>query len=267
MKIDYVTSFVTCWRMKLNNGKLLCFTDSDQDILFEDEVYVCGSYFTPNTITSSNELAQDNFKISGIIDGKIIERKSLLDGDFSDSYLEIFLINLLEAPHSKIILKTGWLGEIKCNQYNFTAEIYSLGSKTNNVIGQCYSSSCRVEFADQYCKINKEKYLINGVVTELAEKNSFIDESRKEPDDYFAKGILTFISGVNNGRKYSVSEFRNNKIILDFISDLKITIGDQYKIIAGCDKSIQTCINKFNNAINFRGEPYIPSQHQLIIGN
>ena len=142
-----------------------------------------------------------------------------------------------------------------------------MGSKTNNVIGKCYSSSCRAEFADKYCQIKEEKYISSGAVTHLAGNNSFLDSLREEPDDYFTKGILTFVSGVNKGRKYNITQFRDKKITLEFIFALKITIGDQYKIIAGCDKSIDSCINKFNNAINFRGEPYVPNRHQLVVGN
>ena len=38
-------------------------------------------------------------------------------------------------------------------------------------------------------------------------------------------------------------------------------------ITAGCDKNIETCINKFDNAINFRGESYIPAKNLLVAGN
>ncbi|WP_353285542.1 phage BR0599 family protein [Wolbachia endosymbiont (group B) of Agrotis puta] len=39
---------------------------------------------------------------------------------------------------------------------------------------------------------------------------------------------------------------------------IKISTGDKYSILAGCDKAFLTCKNKFNNTVNFRGEPYIP---------
>ncbi|MDE5056044.1 phage BR0599 family protein [Wolbachia endosymbiont of Drosophila bicornuta] len=32
----------------------------------------------------------------------------------------------------------------------------------------------------------------------------------------------------------------------------------KYSILAGCDKTFPTCRSKFNNTVNFRGEPYIP---------
>ena len=36
-----------------------------------------------------------------------------------------------------------------------------------------------------------------------------------------------------------------------------LSVGDYYEIYAGCDKTLATCKEKFNNVINFRGEPYI----------
>jgi uncharacterized phage protein (TIGR02218 family) len=37
-----------------------------------------------------------------------------------------------------------------------------------------------------------------------------------------------------------------------------IQVGNSFQIVAGCDKTHQTCISKFNNIINFRGEPFVP---------
>ncbi|MFU7503175.1 MAG: phage BR0599 family protein [Candidatus Tisiphia sp.] len=45
------------------------------------------------------------------------------------------------------------------------------------------------------------------------------------------------------------------------------TISDSMKrnktvlLTVGCDKKFITCCNKFNNAINFRGEPLIPDDN------
>lgn len=265
--MNNVTKIAVCWRIKLSNDKLLYFTDADQKLIYKGEVYVCGSYFTPNSIISSNELGQDSFSISGIIDGEYITQESLIAGDLSEGYIEIFLINLDDLLAERVILKTGWLGEIKYDPQSFTAEITSIGGRANNVIGKCYSSSCKVEFASKYCGKNVADYSYDGVVMGLAEVNSFVDSAREEPDGYFSQGSLLFTSGKNYGRKYNVKESREGKISLDFIIDLKIAIGDEYQVIAGCDKAINTCINKFNNAINFRGEPYIPSRHKLVAGD
>ncbi|MCT4635192.1 MAG: DUF2163 domain-containing protein [Rickettsiales bacterium] len=256
-------NMVTCLRMQMSEGKLLCFTDSDMDVIYKNERYRSGSYFTPNTVVSSNELSEDNFSISGIIDGDLITKKSITAGNFSNSYIELFVIK----NDKKNILKTGWIGDISYNDNKFTASINSLSSKTNNLIGKCYSPNCRAEFADQYCKLNKDNYSFSGEVTALIDRYSFIDSSRNEPNDYFSQGVLEFTSGENKGKKYNVSSFQEHQISIDSVISQKIQIGDKYIIIAGCNKSLHECIYKFSNAINFRGEPYIPSRHKLLAYN
>ncbi|MGB4191014.1 MAG: DUF2163 domain-containing protein [Rickettsiales bacterium] len=262
-----ISTIVTCWNLKLKNKKLLCFTDFDQDIEFEDKKYICGGYFTPSSIFSSNELAQDNFSISGIIDGDIFSHEAFIRGDFNRSFLEIFTLDLKNLDKPKNILKTGWLGEIKYNQNSFESEVSTLSAKTNNIIGKCYSNSCRAEFADQFCKKNKADFSFSGAITEIITNNIFIDENRSEPNDYFTKGVIKFLSGGGKDASYNILAFENKKIILESAINLRIEIGDLYLITAGCDKSIMACINKFSNALNFRGEPYIPGKHKLLACN
>jgi len=43
-------------------------------------------------------------------------------------------------------------------------------------------------------------------------------------------------------------------------------VGKQVIVYAGCDKTPQTCKNKFNNLQNFRGFPYIPVKNPVIWG-
>lgn len=232
-----------------SNDKILCFTDCDEDISYEGEIYRSGGFFTPNVIISRNELGEDNFTVSGCFNNDII-----LEG-----FLEIFSL----TNNEKIVLKSGWIGEVKMSGEKFTATINSLSSKTKNIIGKCYSSSCRAAFADQYCKIDKEKYSFSGFVEEVGDANSFIDKNRQEPGGYFNQGILEFFSGENIGKKFQVIMFYETKIYIE--EDIKIKKGDQYKITSGCDKAFDTCISKFSNAINFRGEPFIPNRHKLAL--
>lgn len=43
-----------------------------------------------------------------------------------------------------------------------------------------------------------------------------------------------------------------------------IQIGDTYKLTAGCDKSIEVCRDKFDNILNYRGEPFVPGEIELV---
>ena len=59
-------------------------------------------------------------------------------------------------------------------------------------------------------------------------------------------------------------QFQYNSIILASELPYKIEVGDNFNITAGCDKQFSTCCNKFNNAINFRGEPHLPGTDILL---
>jgi uncharacterized phage protein (TIGR02218 family) len=43
-----------------------------------------------------------------------------------------------------------------------------------------------------------------------------------------------------------------------------IQMGDEICLFAGCDKNFETCKNKFQNSINFRGFPHIPGHDFLM---
>ena len=43
-----------------------------------------------------------------------------------------------------------------------------------------------------------------------------------------------------------------------------IESGDVFRIHPGCDKRLETCIDRFANVLNFRGEPYVPGQDLLM---
>jgi uncharacterized phage protein (TIGR02218 family) len=43
-----------------------------------------------------------------------------------------------------------------------------------------------------------------------------------------------------------------------------IRVGDLFRIHPGCDKRLDTCITRFANVLNFRGEPYVPGQDAIM---
>lgn len=91
------------------------------------------------------------------------------------------------------------------------------------------------------------------------------------PNDWFNGGAVTWESGLNSGVHMEVRDFiaddgvtitQDIELFLDLPFD--IAIGDKARIYPGCDKSLfSACRDKFNNVINFRGEPFIPGSDFL----
>lgn len=90
-------------------------------------------------------------------------------------------------------------------------------------------------------------------------------------DDFINGGAVTWESGLNAGASMEVKDFTADdgatiEQILELFLNMPfdIQVGDKARVYPGCDKSfLAACRDKFDNVINFRGEPYIPGADLL----
>ena len=90
------------------------------------------------------------------------------------------------------------------------------------------------------------------------------------PNDWFNGGAVFFDTGANAGVAREVKDFvaddgatiEQNIVMFDLFP-FDVAVGDKLRIFPGCDKLNATCISKFNNGINFVGEPYVPGEDVL----
>ena len=114
----------------------------------------------------------------------------------------------------------------------------------------------------------EEAWSRSGLVTEVTDRASFtaaIDEPRAV-DGWFAGGVLTWETGANAGRSIEVKSWTQATGQLELFLPMgyMIASGDAFRIHPGCDKRLDTCIDRFANVLNFRGEPYVPGQDALM---
>jgi len=71
--------------------------------------------------------------------------------------------------------------------------------------------------------------------------------------------LLTWVTGANQGLFAHIkSQTSTGAIALWLPAGAAIAIGDAFDATAGCDKRLSTCRDKFSNAVNFRGAPFMP---------
>lgn len=94
---------------------------------------------------------------------------------------------------------------------------------------------------------------------------------------YVVDGVLTWTSGDNTGLSMEVVSYNSTTKEMHLFKPMPypIQFGDTYEILAGCnhlylgsDGTTATghCVSRYNNGINFRGEPYIPTEDVLVGG-
>lgn len=97
-------------------------------------------------------------------------------------------------------------------------------------------------------------YAGGGTVTPLGGTTGFFDY-----------GVVKFLSGLNAGLSMEVRNYLPGQFTLQLQMPYLAAIGDSYTMHAGCGKGlVPDCKNRFDNILNFRGEPYLPGLDVLI---
>ena len=299
---NMVTNFVMCCKLELTDKTVMAFTNCTEDLSIDKRLYKSSTFISATGAESTNNLSVDNLDISGILNSEEIKEQDLLKGRFDSADIEVFMTNVKNTSEKNIIMK-GTIGEIKIDSGRFVAEVRSLTQKLQCKIGELYSSNCRASFGDGRCKVKLSEYTYYGKVEtvdkkqnrqiftaklvkgklkfnlfsggllykRLNEKKPFIDTviDFKDPkiiktSGYFDLGLIAWTSGSNNKLKMAIKSQHEDQFILSLPMGESIKVDDEFKVVAGCDKTFFTCCNRFKNSINFRGEPHVPGNDKIL---
>lgn len=259
-----VTTLATCWRITRRDSVVLGFTDHDRNIIVGGDTYLAASGFTPTAISSSSALNVDNLDVEGMLDSSAIDEADLMAGLYDFAEISIFQVNYNAPADGQLLLRTGWLGEVAIREGRFIAEVRGLTQRLGHTIGELYSPSCRATFGDARCKKSLAPLTVTGTVDSSSSRNQFQDVARAEAAGIFSFGKVTFTSGDNTGLSMEVKEYTPGKVTLVLPMPYEIAAGDHYSLVQGCDKTFDTCAVRFENAVNFRGEPHVPGLDRML---
>ncbi|NJK36136.1 MAG: DUF2163 domain-containing protein [Oscillatoriales cyanobacterium SM2_2_1] len=259
-------SLARFWLITRKDGVSLAYTNHDEPVAVGGVVYLPLDGFTANNTNQTNTLAVDNTEISSVLTDDRITEKDLIGGVFDSARVDIFDANPLEPPGGIgenplayiPILINGVLGRVETTDIDFRAEVSSRLFRLDQKIGELTSKSCRAQLGDNRCTVNLTPFTFTGTVTQIVSPIFFFSLGLSQPFQFFSNGLITFTSGANEGFETEVAFSTIDQVLLFEEPPNDLSIGDTYTIVAGCNKSREVCRDKFQNAINFQGEPDVP---------
>lgn len=162
-----VTTLCSCWRVVRKDGQTFYFTDHDQDVIFEGNVYEAESSYKRTAIENTTDIGVSNLDVSGILDTEKIREEELRAGLFNRADVYIFMVNYEDPDMGAIRIRRGWFGEVVLNEDGtFVTEIRGLAQALTHNWIETYSSECRADFCDDRCKLNIADYTNRATVTD-----------------------------------------------------------------------------------------------------
>jgi uncharacterized phage protein (TIGR02218 family) len=264
-----LTQVCLSWRIVRQDGIELNFVEMDCDLIYNNKLYKAANGFNSSAIKKDSSLEIDNLDIEGILNSDSIKTNEILAGYYDNAMIEINLLSLKPGQpivEKSLFLKRGYIGAIKIiGKDKFVAEINGFLESGNNITTKRYGNLCRANLGDDKCKFNIEKYTHYGNITEVIDNKTFRDSSMFQHNGYFDNGFISIINKSKNLIKSTSIKFFIDNIfeLCEPISDEILSQGANYIASIGCDKTANTCSKKFNNIVNFRGEPHIPGMSKV----
>ena len=267
---DGTTTLSWCWRITRSDGVTLGFTDHDQVLTFDGTVFEPESGFAASEVRSGSDLSVDAQDAEGVLTSDRITETDIVDGHWDNAAVELWRLNWAD-PNQRVLMRLGAVGQIRRGRMAFVAEVRSLAHVLGQTVGRAYQASCDAALGDARCGVNLEApaFKGSGVALALIRDRGFVASGLGVfATGWFASGTVEWTSGANVGRRAEVMMHEiaatEVSITLMEVPVRALAIGDAFLIRAGCDKRLETCRDRFANALNFRGFPNIPGQDAVL---
>lgn len=258
-----VTSVAYGWRLERSDGVTLGFTSHDRDIVHDGLLLRASPGMQPTTIVSTIGLEDDGLDVRGALTSDAISSEDLKSGRWDAAYLEIFLFDWANPDAGRRLLANGELGAVSFSDEAFEAEFLGLKQIFDRSVVPQTSPSCRAGFCDTSCGLNRQRFRHVTTVQGMNGNRLVIDMPANVISGDFDYGTVRWLDGPNCGLVKDIWASDANGVVLTGLPETLSLAGARVELLEGCDKQMSTCASRFANAVNFRGEPYLPGNDLL----
>ncbi len=258
------TTLCWCWRVTRADGVVLGFTDHDRDVTFNGVAHEAQAGLTASEAQAQLGFAPDNGEVAGALRSDRISEADIALGRYDGAVVDLYRVNWSQ-PAQHVHMRRLTFGDIKRGKHSFTAELRGQAARLSEVQGRLFRHGCDAKLGETRCGVNlaSSAYGAVGTVRKVISATSLeLNWSGGFADGFFARGGLTFTTGTLRDLTFDVRDHERTGfgglVGLWIGPDILPSVGDGIRIVAGCDKSFDTCRSKFANHLNFRGFPHIP---------
>lgn len=265
---DDCTSLARLWTITRTDNTALYITDSDAPITFGGHLYRADLGFTASSIVISGDYVNaQSVTIVVAMTSDGLNEDDLRMKRYDGAKGELTIINYLAPDHGIMKVFTGKFGRVEIGDKGAAnIELIPFGSSlSNHTIGtEVYSATCRNSFGDTHCSGPDNTVdltvLTKDFTVDAVSLNVIVASELTDVDNQYAGGFIIWVTGDNAGLRSPVARSASGatSITLTQVPPKPIVIGDTGQAVPGCDKTLDMCITKWLNILNFRGEPNVP---------
>lgn len=255
-----VTALALCWRIERGDGAGLALTSHDQTVAAGGVTYRPSPGIVPAAVGRRLGTKAGSAEIEGSLASDAISERDLALGRWDGAAVRLTAVDWTAPELPAIQLVAGELGEVSSGKDRFAAELRGAAAKLDGPVCPSTSPECRARFGDKLCRVDLAGRTDTATVVAANEAELTLDQL---VEDRFLLGRLRYLRGENCGLATTILAVDGATVRVRDLPRGAVLAGCRVELREGCDKRFATCVQRFGNAANFRGEPHLPGTDLL----
>lgn len=258
---EELETVVTWWRVYRRDGITHGFVSHDRDLSFDGIRHRTAPGMVPSAIRLSSDLEPDSAEVTGALDHASIRAEDLATGRFDGAQVEVGVVDW-ETLEREVIY-AGTITTVSQDAGQFSAGLASVKTLLARQLIPRTSPTCRAAFCGEGCNLSPASFTHEAKINSVDHVEAKLSLAGAPGADKLLDGTISFLSGESAGLEFAVAAIDGDQLILDRWFAEDVAAGTRVVVREGCDHRWETCRTRFGNAINFRGEPFLPGNDLL----
>ncbi|MCC6926110.1 DUF2163 domain-containing protein [Novosphingobium sp.] len=251
----------TFWRVMRRDGVTLGFTTHDRDLWFDHIIHRAAPGMVPSAIRRSAGFEADSAEVQGALSHNSISAFDLAIGRFDGARVLIGLVDW--ESHETHVVYRGTIGTVAEEAGTFSADLVSRKAEFKRDPVPRTSPGCRAAFCGPGCTLSAVRFSHAATLSAFDAGSNAATFSSIGSLSHFVGGQLRWLDGPYAGLSSGIAGTQGSALLLEVPLDQAPPPGSRVLLREGCDRTLETCVSRFANAINFQGEPFLPGNDQI----
>lgn len=238
------------------------YTTADRPITYLTNVYAPTAISRSN-IVSGNELRQATIQVTAPRDIAVATLYQQAPPS-SDVLLTITALHADDPDQQGIV---DWVGRVISPSWQSSAVVFSCEPAYTGVLTyglrRRFQKNCPHVLYGTSCTLNAALFRIAATLSGSSAGGTTLTATAfNTGDTRLTGGYLEWDSGSGYLERRSIDAHAGSSITLNF-GHSQLIIGLAVSVYPGCDRTVATCNGRFNNVLNYGGQPFIPGVNPM----
>ena len=253
-------AFAFCWRLERRDGVNIGLTSHDRALTVGGLRYRPAPGINPSAILRGGDPRAEVTEVAGALTSAAISEADLDAGRWDGARAMLHLTEWTDPGALWLELAQGRLGSVAKTGRGYSVALRGLGDLLGQAAVPATSPTCRARLGDMACGVDLRAR------REIAVLDAIEDERVRFAglgEGVYPFGSLRWLTGPCAGISQMIVDQDGDDLFLAEPPPLPVAPGTRAALTQGCDKRLAACSARFGNAVNFRGEPFLPGMDLL----